>query len=221
MIDSDPIARIPTHNFLQDTGAIHAMSQLENGPELPVKVSDTEKKASPAQEVEAVQGTPQQWNLEMLACGGGILFFFLAYGLLQEKIMTTPWEEGGPLFKQSAYLVLSNRIIAVIVSASLLWYTNGSFQAVAPFYSYFGISISNTIATFCQYEALKYVSFPTQTLGKCGKTIPVLILGTLLGGKKYGRSDVLICVMITIGCSVFVLTGVRAQSLPFLFIMIF
>jgi len=177
------------------------------GPELPVKLSDTEKKSQQAQEVEAVQGTPQQWNIEMLGCGVGILFFFLAYGLLQEKIMTTPWEEDGPLFKQSAYLVLSNRIVAVAVAASLLWYTGGSFKAVAPFYSYFGISISNTIATFCQYEALKYVSFPTQTLGKCGKTIPVLILGTLLGGKKYGASDYIVCVLITIGCSVFVLTG--------------
>ena len=29
----------------------------------------------------------------------------------------------------------------------------------------------------CQYEALKYVSFPVQTLGKCAKMIPVMIWG--------------------------------------------
>jgi len=59
-----------------------------------------------------------------------------------------------------------------------------SLRNVAPLSAYLSISVSNTGATFCQYEALKYVSFPTQTLGKCGKTIPVLILGNLIGGTR-------------------------------------
>ena len=145
----------------------------------------------------------------MLLCGGGILFFFLGYGLLQEQIMTRSWVEDGPVFSYSAYLVLSNRIVAILVAAAILLYTGGSFANVAPLYKYMGISLSNTVATYCQYEALKYVSFPTQTLGKCGKTIPVLILGTLVGGKKYDLSEVVICLVITAGCSIFVLTGVR------------
>jgi len=143
----------------------------------------------------------------MLLCGGGILFFFLMYGVIQERIMTRPYEEGGRLFTYSAYLVLSNRIVALTTATAILLYTKQSITAVAPWYTYLGISVSNTIATFCQYEALKYVSFPTQTLGKCGKTIPVLILGTLISGKKYGPSDYIICVLITLGCTVFVLTG--------------
>jgi adenosine 3'-phospho 5'-phosphosulfate transporter B2 len=52
-------------------------------------------------------------------------------------------------------------------------------------YSYAAISLSNVVATWCQYEALKYVSFPTQTLGKCGKMIPVMIMGAILSGKRY------------------------------------
>lgn len=38
----------------------------------------------------------------------------------------------------------------------------------APLLAYGSISLSNVVATFCQYEALKYVSFPVQTLAKVG-----------------------------------------------------
>jgi adenosine 3'-phospho 5'-phosphosulfate transporter B2 len=31
------------------------------------------------------------------------------------------------------------------------------------------------LATGCQYEALRYVSFPTQTLAKTAKMIPVMV----------------------------------------------
>jgi adenosine 3'-phospho 5'-phosphosulfate transporter B2 len=44
---------------------------------------------------------------------------------------------------------------------------------VAKWWEYCLVSFSNVVATSCQYEALKYVSFPVQTLGKCAKMIPV------------------------------------------------
>lgn len=191
------------------------MTSLEKGPELPTKITEIEPSKSKEETSSVIS---QKWSAEMLLCGGGILFFFLLYGVIQERIMTRPYEDGGPLFTYSAYLVLSNRIVALSTAAAILLYTGQSLKNVAPWYTYLGISVSNTIATFCQYEALKYVSFPTQTLGKCGKTIPVLILGTLISGKKYGLSDYVICVLITIGCTIFVLGGV---SFFILFIRLF
>jgi len=121
--------------------------------------------------------------------------------------MTQPYGEAGEMFQYSAYLVLSNRIVAVVCAIGILLYNKESLAPTAPLYKYFGISFSNTFATYCQYEALKYVSFPTQTLGKCGKTIPVLILGTLIGGKTYRLQDYVVCVLITLGCTIFLLTG--------------
>lgn len=44
-----------------------------------------------------------------------------------------------------------------------------------PIYKYSAVSISNVIATTCQYEALKHVSFPVQTIAKCAKMVPVMI----------------------------------------------
>merc|ERR1712232_1019440 len=146
-------------------------------PTLPVKADAPEPEAV---KKDTTSVDHQGWSTEMIACGLGILFFFLMYGVIQERIMTRPWEEGGPLFTYSAYLVLSNRLIALATAASILLYTG---------------------------QSLKNVSFPTQTLGKCGKTIPVLILGTLISGKRYKVSDYVICVLITLGCTIFLLTG--------------
>lgn len=148
----------------------------------------------------------------MFLCGGGILFFFIFYGILQERIMTKPYGDDGAMFTYSAYLVLSNRIIAIVTALAFLYFQNQSFKPVAPLHKYFSISISNTCATFCQYEALKYVSFPTQTLGKCGKTIPVIILSFLISGKKTSLTDIVVCILITLGCTIFVLTGVFISS---------
>lgn len=67
---------------------------------------------------------------------------------------------------------------------------------------------SNVVATFCQYEALKYVSFPVQTLGKCAKMIPVMIWGSLVNQKSYKGKDYFIAMMITVGCVLFAMTGV-------------
>lgn len=143
----------------------------------------------------------------MLFCVVGIMSAFVFYGLLQERIMTQPYGDEGEMFKSSAFLVLNNRLISMIIAVCVMKYKGESMKNAAPIYKCAGPSISNTLATFCQYEALKYVSFPTQTLGKCGKMIPVLILGMLFLSKKYNWKDFLIAFFVTAGCAAFVLTG--------------
>ena len=63
-------------------------------------------------------------------------------------------------------------------------WTGESLAPVAPAYAYAGVSLSNVVATTCQYEALKYVTFPLQTLGKTAKMIPVMVWGSLISGKR-------------------------------------
>jgi adenosine 3'-phospho 5'-phosphosulfate transporter B2 len=80
-------------------------------------------------------------------------------------------------------------------------------KPVAPLYSYAAVSLSNVVATTCQYEALKYVTFPVQTLGKCAKMIPVMVWGILIMRKKYTWKDFGIALAITGGCTLFLVTG--------------
>jgi adenosine 3'-phospho 5'-phosphosulfate transporter B2 len=80
-------------------------------------------------------------------------------------------------------------------------------KPVAPVYSYAAVSFSNVVATTCQYEALKYLWFPLQSLGKCAKMFPVMVWGILMLRKKYQLKDYAIATCITLGCTMFVLTG--------------
>ena len=84
---------------------------------------------------------------------------------------------------------------------------NQSMRPAAPLSSYIAVSLSNVIATSCQYEALKYVTFPVQTLGKCAKMIPVMAWGTLISHKAYSAKDVCVAALVTAGCTCFLLSG--------------
>lgn len=100
---------------------------------------------------------------------------YLTWGVLQERVMTrsygaTEVEGSGERFKDSQFLVFMNRILALTVSG--LWCV--LFKQPrhgAPMYKYSFASLSNILSSWCQYEALKYISFPTQ--------VQHCILGTL------------------------------------------
>ncbi|KAH7839062.1 hypothetical protein Vadar_034433 [Vaccinium darrowii] len=94
---------------------------------------------------------------------------------LQEKIMTVPYGVKKEYFKFSLFLVFCNRLTTSAVSAGALLARKKALDPVAPVYKYCLVSISNILTTTCQYEALKYVNFPIQTLAKCAKMIPVMV----------------------------------------------
>ncbi|RVW56972.1 UDP-galactose/UDP-glucose transporter 5B [Vitis vinifera] len=94
---------------------------------------------------------------------------------MQEKIMRVPYGADKEYFKYSLFLVFCNRITTSAVSAGALLASKKALDPVAPVYKYCLISVSNILTTTCQYEALKYVSFPVQTLAKCAKMIPVMV----------------------------------------------
>eukprot|EP00195_Chlamydomonas_chlamydogama_P011985 CAMPEP_0202894374 /NCGR_PEP_ID=MMETSP1392-20130828/3799_1 /ASSEMBLY_ACC=CAM_ASM_000868 /TAXON_ID=225041 /ORGANISM="Chlamydomonas chlamydogama, Strain SAG 11-48b" /LENGTH=325 /DNA_ID=CAMNT_0049579061 /DNA_START=223 /DNA_END=1200 /DNA_ORIENTATION=- len=125
--------------------------------------------------------------------------------------MTEPFGEGAnaEVFKYSLFLVLCNRLTSCAVAIFGL-VTNGKMseiKPVAPVYTYAAVSLSNVVATTCQYEALKYVSFPVQTLGKCAKMLPVMIWGIFILRKRYTLKDFGVALLITAGCTLFLLTG--------------
>eukprot|EP00002_Diphylleia_rotans_P016975 TRINITY_DN3299_c0_g1_i2.p1 TRINITY_DN3299_c0_g1~~TRINITY_DN3299_c0_g1_i2.p1 ORF type:complete len:327 (-),score=71.29 TRINITY_DN3299_c0_g1_i2:207-1187(-) len=129
----------------------------------------------------------------------------MLYGILQERIMTTPY--GDEWFEYSVFLVLNNRFAACAVAALVLLIRRDSLAPTAPLYKFFMISVSNVTATTCQYEALRYVNFPTQTLGKCAKMIPVMLWGKCIDNKSYAWADYLVTGAVTFGSTLFLLTG--------------
>jgi len=142
--------------------------------------------------------------------GAGIIVTLLVYGLLQERIMTLPY--GEDQFAISAFLVFSNRVCAVCYSFAWCKWSGTPVALVAPAWKYFSVSLSNVCATWCQYEALLYVSFPVQMLGKSFKMMPVMLWGILISGKTYRLRDWLIAAAVTGGVTEFLMTGPTASS---------
>ncbi|XP_057954856.1 UDP-galactose/UDP-glucose transporter 5 [Malania oleifera] len=140
----------------------------------------------------------------------GIMVTLIIYGFYQERIMTIPY--GEERFKYSLFLVFCNRITTSAVSAAVLLVSKKSVDPVAPVHKYCLVSVSNILTTTCQYEALKYVSFPVQTLAKCAKMIPVMVWGTLIMQKRYKGHDYLLAVLVTLGCALFFLYSADKSS---------
>ncbi|KAH7405406.1 hypothetical protein KP509_15G068900 [Ceratopteris richardii] len=147
-------------------------------------------------------------------CVVGVMSTLIVYGVKQEKIMRVPYGSN-EFFRYSLFIVLCNRILTVAVSGIFLLTQRKSVVPVAPMYKYGAVSLSNILTTTCQYEALKYVSFPVQTLAKCAKMIPVMVWGTLIMQKKYIGRDYLLAILVTIGCAVFILYPAGAEISPY------
>jgi adenosine 3'-phospho 5'-phosphosulfate transporter B2 len=144
-------------------------------------------------------------HLRCAGCGIGIIIMLGFYGVIQERVMSVPY--GGELFKVSIFLVLCNRIFAVMFASTMCAVNQESPVNKAPLWKYFAISLSNVAATTCQYEALKWVSFPVQMLGKSFKMMPVMVWGILISQKSYSLTDWLVAAAVTAGVTEFLMTG--------------
>lgn len=163
--------------------------------------------------------SPGDWKESKLWKGvfavTGIMTTLVTYGVLQEKIMRNPYGVNKEYFRYSLFLVFCNRITTSAVSACFLLASKKALDPVAPVYKYCLVSVSNILTTTCQYEALKYVSFPIQTLAKCAKMIPVMVWGTIIMQKKYRGNDYFLAFLVTVGCSIFILYPAGSEISPY------
>jgi len=154
---------------------------------------------------------PRQTGMESAAwCmfyGAGIIGMLIVYGLLQERIMSLPYGDPPVLFSDSVALVFCNRLVAVVFAVSMAVGKGESLANKAPLWKYLAISFSNVYASACQYDALKYVSFPVQMLGKSFKMMPVMLWGMAVSGKSYSTTDWLVAFAVTGGVTEFLMTG--------------
>lgn len=143
--------------------------------------------------------------------GCGIIGALVVYGIIQERIMAVPYSNN-EFFNYSVFLVLCNRVVAILFAIVMIAVKKEAILWQAPVWKYAIVSVSNVAATSCQYEALKYISFPVQMLGKSFKMMPVMVWGIAISGKRYGIVDWLVAAVITGGVTMFLLTGSISAS---------
>uniref|UniRef100_A0A3B4AST7 Adenosine 3'-phospho 5'-phosphosulfate transporter 1 n=1 Tax=Periophthalmus magnuspinnatus TaxID=409849 RepID=A0A3B4AST7_9GOBI len=186
-------------------------------PVIKACVFGNEAKASLIDDVSAPSrndpdsGSSVKQIIKLLVCAAGLQASYLTWGVLQERVMTRSYgsqstEDEGERFKDSQFLVFMNRILALTVSG--LWcLVFKQPRHGAPMYKYSFASLSNIMSSWCQYEALKFISFPTQVLAKASKVIPVMLMGKIVSKKSYEYWEYLTAVLISLGVSMFLLSS--------------
>lgn len=163
--------------------------------------------------------------LQLMFCVCGLLGAYLSWGLLQEKIITTDYANGGR-FDSSNFLVFCNRALALSVAlvVTTVWPPP---ELKAPFYMFSFTSLSNVMSSWCQLESLKYVTFPTQVLAKSSKLIPVMLMGKVISKKKYKWWEYAVAVTIGGGVALFMIAqkgdskkGAETTSVSGLFLLL-
>ncbi|CRK97715.1 CLUMA_CG011095, isoform A [Clunio marinus] len=145
----------------------------------------------------------------LVYCFMGLMVSYLTWGVLQEKIMTKEYValdgKKKSFFKDSQFLVFSNRFLAFFIALGYLILKRQARHR-APLYKYSYASFSNIMSAWLQYEALKFISFPTQVLAKSCKIIPVMIMGKIISRNKYEFYEYVVAIAISIGM-IFFLSG--------------
>jgi len=132
---------------------------------------------------------------------------FISWGLLQERMLTRRYPRlTGEYFTYSYALVFTNRFWTLIMSGMLLLYFKPRTSRSTVIYQYAFPSISNMLSSWCQYEALRYVSFPAVTLFKSLKLAPVMLMGKLLGNHSYPQYDYVVAIFIGVGIAMFMMS---------------
>ena len=116
-----------------------------------------------------------------IACAG-IFFSFSYFAVLQEDVYKKPY--GGEYFKYTFLALVAERgINALIGFIGICMFGKSGLEI--PVRDIFVSGISQMFAMAGSNEALRYVSYPTQVLGKSCKMVPVMAGGVILGGRSF------------------------------------
>ena len=137
--------------------------------------------------------------VQFLACCAGVFFFYLIYGYLQELIFRV---DGFKPF--GWYLTLVQFAFYSFFGLVELHVSKDSKRKV-PLKTYLLIAFLTVATMGLSNSSLGYLNYPTQVIFKCCKLIPVLIGGVLIQGKKFSSIDVVACLCMSVGISLFTL----------------
>lgn len=136
----------------------------------------------------------------------------LTWGILQERLTTTPY---GPLRERWTYSIFLNTVqstFAAISGYAYLTYANwdkASKPPVFPSRAIFGpltlVAVTTSLASPFGYASLKHIDYVTFLLAKSCKLLPVMFLHITIFRKKYPLWKYAVVAAVTAGVAVFTL----------------
>lgn len=142
-------------------------------------------------------------RMKLLLYAAGIGLSYWYFGVLQEKITRTKHEPGSEMFTCTMTLVLLQCIFNTIFAKFILAFVLKQGRDLTKS-TYYGIcSLTYLTAMVSSNMALQHVNYPTQVVGKSCKPIPIMILGVLLGKKRYSVRKYFFVTLIVLGVALF------------------
>lgn len=190
------------------------------------KISTPKETYTPRRQApHAPQPRPQSQPagvVSLVVCISGIYASFLTWGLLQERITTTPYaiepsswtnkdRTGEAAVEYFRYPIFVNTIQALFafISGSLYLYSSTGRYSLIPSRSALAplalVSVTTTFASPFGYASLAHVDYLTFVLAKSCKLLPVMALHVTLFNKRYPFSKYLIVAAVTAGVAIFTL----------------
>jgi len=157
----------------------------------------------------AVPQIPQ--TAALLIGAFGIFASFSLFAIRQEDVYKTAYGDAGEKFAFTFFALLVERGVNAL-TALLGVLTLGKSGLNIPHQDIFNSGVSQMLAMAASNEALRYVSYPTQVLGKSCKMVPVMAGGMVLGGKTYSLVEYLQVALITVGVCVFNFGGKKKKG---------
>ncbi|OAL37302.1 hypothetical protein AYO20_03478 [Fonsecaea nubica] len=207
-----PMQRINSGEVMQAPSDVPEQRAVYSNGHIP---SPSEKSTSHSQQRSQTQQAHPS-ILTLLVCVGGIYASFLTWGVLQERITTTPYPLTSPSAAQAQqeyfrFPIVLNTIQAVFafISGSLyLSYTTGQFNILPSTSSFLPlvlVTLTTTLASPFGYASLAHVDYLTFVLAKSCKLLPVMALHVTLFRRRYPLSKYMIVLAVTSGVAVFTL----------------
>lgn len=161
-----------------------------------------------------VEKSESNWFL--LVCFAGIFFSYLIFGILLEKITRGKYGEDGDKFTYNQVLIFIMVCVNCIWAKCALIIKRGSARDFSrdhtPNWLYACTAASYVGAMLSSTNALKYVPYPTQVIGKSCKPIAVMLLGVLWAGKRYTWKKVGCICLVVIGVALFMYNPDKASA---------
>lgn len=153
-----------------------------------------------------------------IVCALGIFFCYFYFAILQEKI--TRGRYGDELNEDGSYGERFTFMLTLVgVQCLCNWvFAKGMLLAQpqkedkTPTLYYVSSALTYLLAMITSNMALRWVPYPTQVVGKSAKPIPVMILGVLIGNKKYDLKKYICIIMIVIGVALFMYKDGKVSS---------
>ncbi|XP_078280648.1 solute carrier family 35 member B1 [Rhinoraja longicauda] len=142
-------------------------------------------------------------RLRLIFCFLAVFVCYFYYGILQESITRSKYGEQEESFVYAKSLVFVQCVINAIFAKLIIQLFEKPSTERTPHWLYAVCSMSYLGAMVSSNSALQYVNYPTQVLGKSCKPIPVMVLGVIIGRKRYPLAKYLCVLLIVLGVALF------------------